>query len=99
MSMASAVIRTIENERGKHRIVNDGGQERDEDGGRLSERLLIEDMQAELDKRVAMMKTGAGAGVTDQARVYAFIIEQLEKGEWLRLMVQASAGTGLHMHV
>jgi len=96
IGMARSVLRTIEDERGKHRIANEaqGGLD-GEDNGRVSERLRIEEMQAELDKRVAMMEAGAGgAGITDQARVYAYIIEQLEKGEWLRLMVQASAGTG-----
>ena len=43
-----------------------------------------------------MMKSGGEEGVeTDQYRVFKFIIEQLEHGEKpLRLMIQASAGTG-----
>ena len=42
------------------------------------------------------MKSGGEEGVeTDQYRVFKFIIEQLEHGEKpLRLMIQASAGTG-----
>jgi hypothetical protein len=52
-------------------------------------------MQEELEKRIEMMRSGAaGGGVTDQARVYDYIIGCLENGEHLRLMVQASAGTG-----
>ena len=51
--------------------------------------------QAELDKRVRMMKEGLGGdGVTDQYRVYQDIIAQLERQQrpFLRIMVQASAG-------
>ena len=41
------------------------------------------------------MKAGTGgSGVTDQFRVYQHIVQCLETGEYLRLMVQASAGTG-----
>ena len=47
------------------------------------------------DKRVEMMRSGVAEGRTsDQARVYEYIVDKLESGEHLRLMVQASAGTG-----
>ena len=37
-----------------------------------------------------MMKEGAEDGaITDQFRVYSYIIEQVEKGNYLHLMVQA----------
>ena len=63
---------------------------------RAASQLSAEDMQAELKKRVEMMRGGAaGDGVPDQARVYDYIIGCLERGEYLRLLVQASAGTGL----
>ena len=39
-----------------------------------------------------MMREGASADVeTDQYRVYQYIIGELESGNYLRLMVQASA--------
>ena len=44
-----------------------------------------------------MMKQGGDlldAGVTDQYRVYSYIVSALEQRRPLRLMVQASAGTG-----
>ena len=45
----------------------------------------------ELDKRIAMMRAGAAGTVpTDQARVFDYIVQQLEQGEYLRLMVQAN---------
>ena len=51
----------------------------------------MEELQKELDKRVALMREGSGGdGVTDQGRVYDYIVGALERGEWLRLMVQAS---------
>ena len=41
------------------------------------------------------MQAGApDGGVTDQWRVYQHVIQQLQTGSPLRLMVQASAGTG-----
>ena len=45
-----------------------------------------------LAKREAMMAEGDGE--TDQIRVYRHIIGCIQRGELLRLMVQASAGTG-----
>ena len=42
-------------------------------------------------KRVAMMREGASADAeTDQYRVYQYIINELESGNFIRLMVQAS---------
>ena len=104
--MAERVVKVIESERGDSFIVNDvqpgdvpdaaaGG------GDSLSTRLSPEQMQALLAKRVEMMKQGQvrddggmDAGVTDQYRVYSYIVAALEDGRHLRLMVQASAGTG-----
>jgi len=82
---------------GKHRVANLGvdGEDADADG-RITDRLSWKDMQAELDKRIAQMEAGAaGDGLPDQARVFRHITEKLASGEHLRLMVQASAGTGL----
>lgn len=53
--------------------------------------------EAELDKRVEMMKDGAEPReITDQYRVYQEITSQIVRTEkpFTRLMVQASAGTG-----
>ena len=100
--MAERVVKVIESERGDSFVVNDvqpgdvpdaaaGG------GDSLSTRLSPEQMQALLEKRVEMMKeghVGNGAAVTDQYRVFSEIVAGLEQGRPLRLMVQASAGTG-----
>ena len=95
LGMARLIIRTIEDERGKNRIANEGAGGTDDETGRVSEKLRMEELQKELDKRVALMREGSGGdGVTDQGRVYDYIVGALERGEWLRLMVQASAGTG-----
>ena len=55
-------------------------------------------LEEELRRRENMMKTGepaAGTGVTDQWRVYKDILAGLEgKTQPLRMIVQASAGTG-----
>jgi hypothetical protein len=72
---ATYSIKSIEAERGQERLINDprdadadaAGNER----GKISERLTLEEMQHELEKRIEMMRTGAGGdGVTDQFRVY-----------------------------
>ena len=92
--MAHQIIRTIEGERGKEKLINEAGEEvddPDDGGGRLTQRLSLAEMQAELDKRIAMMRAGAaGTGLTDQARVFDYIVQQLEQGEYLRLMLQAT---------
>ena len=96
IEMARSIIQIIEQERGRTRLVNPGGSAA-EGGERncVSETLTLEEMQAELDKRIEMMKAGAaGTGVTDQYRVFDEIIQCLQNGRYLRLMVQASAGTG-----
>ena len=52
-------------------------------------------MVAELEDREEKLRSGAPDGAeTDQWRVYKFIIERLASEQPLRLMVQASAGTG-----
>ena len=49
----------------------------------------------ELGLREKNMQSGAPeGGITDQWRVYQHVIAQLQSGPPLRLMVQASAGTG-----
>ena len=99
--MAERIIRVIEWERGDSFYVNDvqpgDAQEAGGGGSSLSTRLSPEQMRALLERRVEMMKQGGDgldAGVTDQYRVYSYIVSALEQGLPLRLMVQASAGTG-----
>ena len=60
----------------------------------LATRLSPEQLGALLEKRIEMMKQSLDGGVTDQYRVYAHIIERLQGDQPLRVMVQASAGTG-----
>ena len=51
-------------------------------------------METLLQERDELMKSSDG-GESDQYRVYQYIIGELEKGtRFLRVMVQASAGTG-----
>ncbi len=91
--MGEAIIKTIEQERGKQRIVNQSGADgADGDAANcVSDQLGLADLQKELDKRVDMMRSGATEnGVTDQARVYDHIIGCLERGEYLRLMIQVA---------
>ena len=48
-----------------------------------------------LTDREEKMRAGrVGDGITDQWRVYQSIVGALERKEYLRMMVQASAGTG-----
>ena len=74
---AGMSVKVIEGERGKERLINEPGEAgadaSTDDRGKISERLTREEMQAELDKRVEMMRVGDGGdGVPDQHRVYQF---------------------------
>ena len=78
----------------KTRIANEPDAVDDDSAARekVSGRLTRAEIEEELAKRVAMMREGASAvGETDQYRVYQYIIGELESGNFLRLMVQASA--------
>ena len=59
----------------------------------MSTRLSQAELVAELHRREELLKAG-NSGVTDQWRVYTHIVNSLRLGSPLRLMVQASAGTG-----
>ena len=97
------VLQTIEQLRGATRIVNDaysGGGDDDAtaNGGdnapdRSGVKLTREQLQRELVDREEKMQAGGDGGVTCQYRVYMHIVQELESGRPLRLMVQASAGT------
>ena len=96
---AGKMVETLRGERGKQSLINDAqdGDADPADGrGKISRKLTREEMQAELDERVEKMRAGAaGEGVADQYRVYEYIVGELVKNaKYLRLMVQASAGTG-----
>ena len=89
----------IESERGDATYINDvqPGDQPDAAvaSSTLTTRLSFEQLKGLLDKRVEMMKQGGtNDGVTDQYRVYSHIIDRLQGDQPLRLMVQASAGTG-----
>ena len=65
--------------------------------------MISEDQMKELlTQREAMMRQGqvrdggADEGLSDQARVYSEIIDALQRGQRLRLMVQAS-GRDVHL--
>ena len=78
----------------KTRIANEPDAVDDDSAARekVSGRLTRAEIEEELAKRVAMMREGASADAeTDQYRVYQYIIGELESGNYLRLMVQASA--------
>jgi hypothetical protein len=97
LNQAELSIQTIEAERSKQRMANDvgGDQEDVKQRGRLSEQLTPKEMDDLLKERVEMMKKCDDDGISDQFRVYEYIIGELEKGtKFLRVMVQASAGTG-----
>ena len=96
--MAARVMECIKQERGTTTYLNDGVSEVPEDGDvEQTTKLSPAAMKVLLNKRVNMMQDGAraGEGDTDQFRVYQYIIHCIEHGEFLRVMVQASAGTGI----
>ena len=93
---ANRVLKCNELERGTETHLNDGGGDEVVDAAEANAKLGPQALEALLKSRVEMMKAGAGgSGVTDQFRVYQHIVHCLETGEYLRLMVQASAGTGI----
>jgi hypothetical protein len=93
------IIQNIEQERSIQRMANEIPLEADGGGSAssigLSARLTQEQLEAELRKREADLQRGCGDGITDQWRVYQHIVGVIASGRsYLRLMVQASAGTG-----
>ena len=91
--MADKVILAIEQERNHTAILNEeAGDEAQAESSHLATRLSADEMKELLTKREGMMLEGDGE--TDQWRVYKYIVGCIERGELLRLFVQASAGTG-----
>jgi len=95
---AVTIMRVIESERGMSGTINDVDIDNDapaEAPAHMSRRLTMVEMQAELEKRIGQLQEGAVEGITDQWRVFSHVVAVLTGGErYLRLLVQASAGTG-----
>ena len=92
---AGAILRNIELERGMSRVANNRDASDEEEGiTALDGRLTIEELAAKLQEREANMQSGAGDGLMDQWRVYRDVTSKIERGEYVRMLVQASAGTG-----
>ena len=94
------MIRAIEAERGTASLINDNLDEPEARGEAPPTdlpltRLSLEEMRELLHTRERQMQDGGDPAVeTDQWRVYRHIVDSLQEGRYLRLMVQASAGTG-----
>ena len=95
---ADSALKLIAAERGIRALANDGAADPDSDdrAGVLTRKLSPAELETLLQKREQQMRTSERAsGDTDQWRVYKFITESLAGGgKPLRLIVQASAGTG-----
>ena len=91
---ARNMMSVIEQERNSVRTINEiSDDEAPTQRETMSTRLSHTEMAAELHRREELLKAGS-SGVTDQWRVYTHIVNSLRLGSPLRLMVQASAGTG-----
>ena len=97
--LADRIIQVIASERGGDATINEvqGVSEAPAAVAStgLSTKLSEDQMKELLTQREAMMRQGqvrdggADEGVSDQARVYSEIIDALQRGQRLRLMVQA----------
>lgn len=95
MADAEAMVRAIEQERGVYRVGNMvDGADVDGEKSRISHKLSPEELAVLLADREKKLQNSADGSITDQWRVYQHIIDCLINGRLLRLMVQASAGTG-----
>ena len=92
---ARSIMQVIEQERECARTINDIDSDGDptEQRQHVSMRLSPTELANELERRERLMQAGSSA-VSDQWRVYMHIVTALLTGDPLRLMVQASAGTG-----
>ena len=101
--MAIRISQAVAQERRYASILNDDVQqpvdgEAEAQHPHLTTRLSEEEMKALLAKREAMMREGGSDGtMTDQWRVYQQFIGCIQRGELLRLFVQASAGTSHYL--
>jgi hypothetical protein len=93
------IVRHIEQERKVQRMVNEVPDELEAAPGSagLCARMTRAQLEDELRRRVENLKKPGrqdATSVPDQWRVYHHIIQSIEAGNYLRLFVQASAGTG-----
>ena len=95
---AKAILEVIRAERGESGLANDTSLDDDTPArsAGLSHRLTREEMATLLSTRIEQMRAGGGADhPTDQYRVFTYVTGQVQNGDRpLRLMIQASAGTG-----
>ena len=87
------MVKAIEEERILERVAN-GTADDDDAEGEESGAYSQEELKKLLAIREENMRSGSGDGVPDQYRVYTDITGAIERGEYLRMLVQASAGTG-----
>jgi hypothetical protein len=98
--MAQVMVRTIEAERGGESLANEHlGSDVEAEGGAAVDRPLAKlntrQLAELLAKREQQMREGGPEGeMTDQWRVYDEVVHALPTERRLRMMVQASAGTG-----
>ena len=90
--VAQRIISVILSERNYEEYLNDGSGAPEESN--LSTKLTHEQMQTLLEERVALMQQGPDGEITDQFRVFEHIVHCIQGGMYLRLLIQASAGTG-----
>ncbi len=92
---AHSIMQVIEQERDHLRTSNELGSDGEEVEQRehVSSRLSPAELAAELERREKLMQASS-TEIADQWRVYTHIVHSLRAGAPLRLMVQASAGTG-----
>ena len=77
------------------RVANNRDTSDEEEGiTALDGRLTVEELAAKLQEREANVQSGAGDGDTNQWRVYRAVTSKIERGEYVRMLVQASAWTG-----
>ena len=95
---AKAMLDVIRAERGESGVINDtvSDDEISVNHVGLSHRLTRDEMVLLLAKRIELMRAGGNDEFpTDQYRVFTYIVDSIENASSpLRLMIQASAGTG-----
>ena len=95
---ADAMVRIVEDERGSSRIA--GVDDNDTDGlvipgcDQSVRTLTLAELRTELEDRENKLQAGSDGDSTDQWRCYEYITNEIAAERPLRLMVQASAGTG-----
>ncbi len=92
--VAKRIMAVIRSERNHEEYLNEAGEGPPEENNNLSTKLSHEQLQRLLEEREEMMKASPDGSVTDQWRVYEHVVNCIQNGQYLRLLVQASAGTG-----